>query len=102
MSLVVSTLVAATVGIVIRNGLGYLNSGSEGFDKKKSIASAIIGFMTGVPLVGSAFLLAFPPTTTPLPEVAQLLIFFVQVGAVAGIESMTKTGLKARAKGIKN
>ena len=99
MSIVVATLVAAIAAVTIRNLLGYLNSGSEGFDVRKSIASGVTAFMLGVPLIGVAFESAFADVQS-LSDIAQLLLFFVQVIGVAGIDGTVKSGLKARAKGV--
>lgn len=95
MSIVVATFVAAIAGIAVRNGLGYLQSGSDGFDIRKSIASAITGFIIGVPVAAVAFEAAFE-NTAQISEVGQVLIFFVQLGFIAGVDATVKSGLRAR------
>lgn len=98
MSIVLATLVAAITGIAIRNSLGYLQSGSEGFDIRKSVASAITGFLVGVPTIAVAFQTAFE-NTPEISPIGQLMLFFIQVGFIAGVDATVKSGLKARAKG---
>jgi len=98
MSIVIGSIVAAIVGIALRNIIGYLQTSETGsFDVKKSLASGIIGFLVGIPVIITAFEAAFGELDS-IPETTQLTIFAVQVMAIAGFDALTKGGFKAATK----
>ena len=98
MSIVIASIVAAIGGIALRNIIGYLQTPDTGkFEIKKSLASAIIGFLVGIPLVVTAFEAVFGQADS-IPETVQLSIFAIQIAAIAGIDSLTKGGFKAASK----
>ncbi len=97
MSIIIASVVAAIVGIALRNIIGYLQTPDGGtFDVKKSLASAIIGFLVGIPVIVVAFEAAFGEVDS-IPETTQLTIFAVQIVAIAGFDALTKGGFKAAA-----
>ena len=90
MSIVLASIVAAIVGIALRNIIGYLQTPDGGsFDVKKSLASGIIGFLVGIPVIVVAFETAFGELES-IPETTQLTIFAVQIVAIAGFDALTK------------
>ena len=98
MSIVIASVVAAVAGLGVRNIIGYLRAtDTEPFDIKKSLASGIIGFLVGIPLIITAFEGAFGELES-LPETTQLAIFASQVLIISGIDAVTKGGFKAATK----
>ncbi len=98
MSIVIASIVAAIVGIALRNIIGYLQTPETGsFEIKKSLASGIIGFLVGIPVIIVSFEAAFGELTE-IPETTQLTIFAVQIVAIAGFDALTKGGFKAATK----
>ena len=95
MSIALAAIVASITGVVLRNLIGYLQESS--FDTKKSVASAIVAFLIGLPVVITAFTAGFEGVET-IPETAQLTLFAVQITAIAGFDALAKSGLKARSK----
>ena len=96
MSIVMASIAAAIVGIAIRNIIGYLNTPEgEGFDIRKALASGIIGFVVGIPVIVTAFS-SLLEGVEEISEAAQLTGFVVQVIAIAGLDAVAKGGLKAR------
>lgn len=95
MSIVIASVVAAVAGLAVRNIIGYLRaSDTEPFDTKKSLASGIIGFLIGIPIIITAFEGAFGELEN-LPETTQLAIFAAQVLIISGVDAITKGGFKA-------
>jgi len=95
MSIVVASIVAAVTGIALRNIMGYLQAEDDKpFDIRKSLASGIIAVMVGIPVIVAAFEGAFGESES-IPETAQLVIFTIQVSAIAGFDALTKGGFKA-------
>jgi len=96
MSIAIAAIVAAGTGVVLRNVVGYLGN-SEGFDPKQSAASAIMALIIAIPTIVAGFTIAFKELDS-IPEEAQLVLFVVQVGTVAGFDALLKGGAKAAAK----
>jgi ABC-type amino acid transport system permease subunit len=94
MSIIVAASLAAILGLGVRNSLGYLRNTEEPFDIRQALASGLIGVILGIPSVVIVFEAAFGDVES-LPETTQLVLFFSQVAAVAGIEAIGKSSVKA-------
>lgn len=99
MSIAIAAVVAGVVGVGARNILGWLKAEAQ-FNIRHAVASGIIAFIIGVPLIVTAFSAAFNEIES-IPEEAQLAIFFLQVASIAGLDALTKAGAKAAGKGMK-
>ncbi len=97
MSIAIASVVAGVTGVAARNIVGWLKGGRE-FDVRNSVASGIIAFLIGVPVIVTGFQAAFSGTET-IPAEAQLSLFVIQVAGIAGIDALSKGGLKAAIKG---
>lgn len=95
MSIILASVVAAIGGLGLRNILGYLRSTPDTpFDIRQSLSSAMIGALIGIPAIVVVFEAAFGDLES-LPETTQLVLFFSQLAAIAGIESIGKGSIKA-------
>ena len=97
MSIALAAVVATVLGVAARNIEGWLKSNGN-FNIRHAAASAGVAFIVGLPLVIAAFSGAFAEVEAIAQE-AQLMIFVLQIAAIAGIDALTKGGLKAAAKG---
>ena len=91
-----AAVVAAAVGVGLQNLTGWLGN-KGGFDARKAASSAIIAVIIGIPVIVAGFTAAFSEVET-IPEQAQLVLFVIQIGAVAGFGALAKGGAKAAAK----
>jgi len=98
MSIAIAAITAGIAGVAATNIIGWLKN-DGGFNIRNSVASGIIAFITAVPLTVTAFSAAFQGVES-ISQEAQLSIFVLQVGSIAGFDTLTKGGLKAAVKGV--
>ncbi len=90
MSIAIATIVAAVIGVSLQNLTGWLGN-KTGFDLRKAISSGIIAIVIGIPVIAGGFTAAFSDVES-IPEEAQLVLFTIQVGAIAGFGAFAKGG----------
>lgn len=95
MSIALAAIVAAATGVVLRNIVGYLGNSTD-FDPKQSAASAIMALVIAIPTIVAGFTAGFGEVES-IPQEAQLVLFVIQVGTVAGFDALLKGGAKAAA-----
>lgn len=95
MSIAIAAVVAAIGGVGARNIIGWLQD-SAGFNIRHSAASAGIAVIIGIPIIITGFTGAFAGVET-ITEEAQVILFLMQVAAIAGFDALAKGGAKAAA-----
>jgi len=97
MSIAIAAVVATILGVAARNIEGWLK-GKDSFNIRHAAASGGVAFIVGLPLVIATFDAAFAEVES-ISEQAQLMLFVLQIAAIAGVDALTKGGLRAAAKG---
>lgn len=94
---IVAALLITAIGVILSVLLGWLK-GSDSFNIKQAVSSALIAFIISVQLV-IAELTVLPED---IPELAIGAILFGLIAQVSGIDSLTKSAAQAVAKARKS
>lgn len=90
---ILAALLFTVIGVAGSVLLGWLK-GTVAFNVRQAIASSIIAFVLSFQLV-AATLQALPDG---IEDLALAMIIIAMIGTVAGIDSLTKSGVKAALK----
>ena len=99
MSIAMAAIVAGIAGVAATNVIAWLRT-ENSFNIRHSVASGILAFVVGIPLIVTAFREAIPIDGV-ISEEAQLSLFAIQIAAIAGFDRLAKGGFNAAVNGAK-